>query len=46
MVTIGFDQSVSNSAMNEHICLENINKLLKSAGRFHAQQHYNAIIEA
>ena len=31
-VTIGFDQSLSNIAIYEHICLENINKLYKSNG--------------
>ena len=30
MVTIGIDQSLSKSAMQEHICLENIKKLYKS----------------
>ena len=38
MVTIGFDQSLSNSAMYEHICLENIKKLYKSSGKFDDQQ--------
>ena len=31
MVTIGVDQSLSNSAMYEHICMENIKKLYKYA---------------
>ena len=30
MVTIGVDQSLSNSAMYGHRCLENIKKLYKS----------------
>ena len=32
MVTIGVDQSLSNSAVYEHRCLENIKKLYKSVG--------------
>ena len=45
MVSIAIDQYLSNSAMYEHICLENINKLYKSAGKFDDQQQYKAIIE-
>ena len=32
MVAIGVDQSLSNSAMYKHRCLENIKKLYKSVG--------------
>ena len=32
--------------MYEYICLENINKLYTSAGKFDYQQQYKAIIEA
>ena len=38
MVAIGVDQSLSNSSMYEHICLENIKKLYKSAGKCDDQQ--------
>ena len=46
MVTIGVDQSLINSEMYEHRCLENINKLYKSAGKCYEQKHYKSIIEA
>ena len=46
MVTIGVYQSLSNSTMYEHRCLENIKKLYKSAGKCHYQHQYKAIIEA
>ena len=46
MVTIGIDQSLSNSAFYEHRFLENINKLYKSYGKFDNQQQYKDIIEA
>ena len=46
MVTIGLYQSLSNSAMKEHICLEYINKLYISAGKCDYQQQNKAIIEA
>ena len=45
MVTIGIDQSLINSAMYEHICLENIKKLYTYAGKCDDQQQYKAIIE-
>ena len=45
MVTIRFDQSLSNSAMYEHRCLENINNLYKFDGKCDDQQHEKAIIE-
>ena len=46
MIVIGAEQSLSNSAMYEHICLENINKLYESSGKYDDQQQYKAIIEA
>ena len=46
MVTIVIDQSLSNSAMYEHICQENIKKLHNSAGKYDYQQQYKYIIES
>ena len=46
MVTIVIDQSLSNSAMYEHRCLENIKKLYKSDSKCDNQQQYKAILEA
>ena len=46
MVTIGVDQSLSNSAIYEHRCLKNIKKLYKYAGKCDDQQQYKVIIEA
>ena len=46
MAHIGVDQSLSNSVMYEHRCLENIKKSYKSAGKCDYQQQYKAIIEA
>ena len=46
MVTIGVEQLLSNSALDEMFFLENIRKLLKYAGRCDNKQHYEAIIEA
>ena len=46
MVSIGLDQSLSNSAMCEHRCLENIKKLYKYGGKCDNQQKYKYIIEA
>ena len=46
MLTIGVDQNLSNIAMYEHTCLENIKKLYKSAGKWDYQQHYKALIES
>ena len=45
MDNIGVDQSLSNSALYENRCLENINKLCKSSAKFHDQQQYKAILE-
>ena len=44
--TIGIDQSLSNNALYEHTCLENINKLYKHAGKCENQQQFKDIIEA
>ena len=46
MVIIGVDQSLSNSALFEHRCLENIKKLYKLAGKCDDQQQFKAILEA
>ena len=46
MVTIGIGLLLSNSAMYEHICLENINKLYTSAVNYDNQQQYKDTIEA
>ena len=46
MVIIGFDQSLSNSAMYEHRCLENIKKLYKNSVKCDNQQQKKEIIEA
>ena len=46
MVTIGVYQSLSNSAIYEHKCLENIKKFYKYDGNCKDQQQYNNIIEA
>ena len=44
MGDIGVDQSLINSALYEHRCLENINSLLKTAVKCEDQQRYNAMI--
>ena len=46
IVTIGVDQSLSNSAMYEHRYLENICKLYKISGKCDNQQQYKTILEA
>ena len=46
MVTIGVYQLLIASALYEHRCLENTNKLYKYAGKCDYQQQYKAIIEA
>ena len=43
--TIGIDQSLRNSALFIHICLQNINKLYKHAGKCNNQQQFKDIIE-
>ena len=44
MVTIGVEKSLSNSAIYEHRCLENIKKLYKSDRKCDNQKQYKAII--
>ena len=45
MVTIGVEQSLSNSVMYKHRCLENIKKLYRTTGKCDDQQQYKAILE-
>ena len=45
MITIGIDQYLSNSAMCEHICMENIKKVYKYYRNFDDQWQYKAVIE-
>ena len=40
MVIIGIYQSLSNFAMYEHRCLENIKKLYTSAGKYDSQLQF------
>ena len=44
MVNIGAYQSLNTSDLYEHICLENIKVLYKSAEKCDHQQQYKAII--
>ena len=44
--TIGIDQSLSNNALFEHKCLQNIKKLYNHAGKCEDQQQLKGIIEA
>ena len=44
--TIGIQPSLSNNAIYEHKCLENINKLYKQAGKCDDQQQFKDILEA
>ena len=46
MVAIGVYQLLSNSAMYELSCLENVKKLYKYSGKCDDQQQYKAIIKA
>ena len=46
MVTIGIEKSLRNSAIYEHLYLENIKKLYKHADKCDNQHHYKAIIES
>ena len=46
MVDIWVYQSLGNCAFYEYICLKNIKKLYKTAGKYDDQQQYKAIIEA
>ena len=43
--TIGIDQSLSNSALYEHKCLQNIKKLYKRSSKCDNQQQLKDIIE-
>ena len=43
--TLVIDQYLSNNALYEHQCLENIKKLYKQAGRCDSQQQFKHIIE-
>ena len=44
--TIGIDPSLSNNAIYEHKCLENIKKLYKQAVKCDNQQQFKDILEA
>ena len=46
MVIIGVYQLVSNRAILEHTCMENIKKIYTYAGKYYDQQQYKAITEA
>ena len=46
MKTIGIDQSLRNSALFEHRCLKNINKVYQHAGKCDKQQQFKDILEA
>ena len=45
-LTIGIYQSLSNNALYEHKCLENIKKLYKHAGKCDNQQQFKYILES
>ena len=45
MVIIGVDQSLSNSALYKHICLEN-KKIYRWPGKYDYKHQHKAIIEA
>ena len=44
--TIGIDQYLSNNAIYEHKCLENIKKLYKQAGQCDYRKLFKDILEA
>ena len=46
MKTIGIDQSLSNSAIFENMCLQNTNKLYKNSRKRDDQQQFKDIFEA
>ena len=46
MISIGVDQSLSNSNFYERRCTENTRKSYKTVGKCDDQQQYKAIIEA
>ena len=43
--TVGIDQSLSNNALFEHKCIQNINKLYKHSGKCDGQQWFKYILE-
>ena len=43
---IGIDQSLSNSALFEHICLQSIKKLYKHTGKCDYQKQLKDILDA
>ena len=43
--TVVIDQSLSNNALCEHKCLENMKKLYKQAGKCYKQQQLKDILE-
>ena len=43
---IGIDQSLTNNAIYNHKCLENIKKLYKQAGKCDKKQQFKYILEA
>ena len=45
MKTINIEKSSSNSALFEHRCIQNINKLYQHAGKCDDQQQFKDIIE-
>ena len=45
MKTIGIDQSLRNSALFKHRCLQNIKTLYKHAGKCDGQQQIKDILE-
>ena len=44
--TIGIEQSLSNNALYEQKCLQNINNLYKHTGKCDNQQQFKDILEA
>ena len=44
--TIGIHSSLSNNAMYEHKCLQNIKKIYKQAGKCDGKQQFKDILEA
>ena len=44
--TIGIHPSLSNNAIYEHKCLENIKKLYKQDGKFEDQKQFKDVLEA
>ena len=46
MANIGIDKSLMNSALYEHICLENMKRLYKSDGRYYYQPQYKSLMQS